>query len=177
MDVLVNPPLSVSLWFVARTIAHTELRLREYFQKAGVECFIPTRMELLKRRGEMVEVEVPLISNLVFFKADYALAHSLFNLNGRRLYRVRTANGMLNVPDRQMEPFMRFVTENYGKVRILDPSYAVGDRVVIKRGPLAGQEGRLVKIDNRNHFTVSLDGLLVAAVRMPKSELAKVQER
>ena len=93
-------------WIAARTIAKGELSLRSYFEENAIECFVPTRRVLLKRKGEMVEQEVPIIHNLLFFKADFSLAHSLFNQNSRRLFRIRGENGMLTIPDRQMEPFV-----------------------------------------------------------------------
>lgn len=163
-------------WIAARTIAKGELSLRSYFEENAIECFVPTRRVLLKRKGEMVEQEVPIIHNLLFFKADFSLAHSLFNQNSRRLFRIRGENGMLTIPDRQMEPFVRFVNEHYGKVRILDTNYVIGDLMMIKKGPFAGWIGKVIQIDNKNFFTVSLEGLLVAAVRFPKSNLMKVDE-
>lgn len=169
-------PLKMSFWFVARTIAHAELKMRKYFEDHNIECFVPTKIEILKRKGEMTEVEVPIIHNLIFFKADYLLAHSVFNLNSRKLYRIRTDKEMLYVPEQQMIPFMRFVRENYGKVKILDSCYVVGDKMMIKKGPFAGLVGKVIQIDNKNYFTVSLDGLLVAAVKFPKSNLVKVAE-
>ena len=75
-----------------------------------------------------------------------------------------------------MEPFVRFVNEHYGKVQILDTNYVIGDLMMIKKGPFAGWIGKVIQIDNKNFFTVSLEGLLVAAVRFPKSNLMKVDE-
>lgn len=166
----------VSFWIVARTVANGELSLRKYFEGREIECFVPTKNVIVKRKDEVVEKEMPIISNMLFFKADYSLAHSLFNQNSRRLFRMRNEKGMLTVPERQMESFIRFVNENKGKVRILDTNYVIGDKMMIKKGPFAGWVGKVVEIDNKNYFTVSLEGLLVAGVRFPKSNLVKVEE-
>lgn len=163
------------LWFVARTIAQAELKMRKYFEDHHIECFVPTKKEIRKWRGEMTEVETPIIRNLIFFKADYALAHSVFNLNSRKIYRIRFENDLLHVPDNQMTLFIRFVTENYGKIKILDSSYVVGDKMIVKKGPFAGTVGKVIQIDNKDYFTVNLEGLLVAAVKFPKSNLIKVE--
>lgn len=171
-----SDPEKKTLWFVARTIAQAELKMRKYFEDHQVECFVPTTTELRKWKGEVTEIEIPVIHNLIFFKADYALAHTLFNLNSRRIYRIYSKSDLLSVPTRQMDAFIRFVTENYGKVKILDSSYVVGDKMMIKKGPFAGWVGKVTLIDNKNYFTVSLDGLLVAAVKFPKSNLIKVKE-
>ncbi|WP_297906050.1 UpxY family transcription antiterminator [uncultured Parabacteroides sp.] len=169
-------PLKMSFWFVARTIAHAELNMRKYFEDHNIECFVPTKIEMLKRKGEIREVEVPIIHNLIFFKADYLLANNVFNLNSQKLYRIRDKKGLLYVPEQQMTPFMRFIQENYKKVKILDSCYVVGDKMMIKKGPFAGMIGKVILIDNKNYFTVSLDGLLVAAVKFPKSYLVKVED-
>lgn len=163
------------LWFVARTIAQAELKMRKYFEDHGIECFVPTKKEIRKWRGEMTEVETPIIRNLIFFKADYALAHTVFNLNNRKIYRIRFENDLMHIPENQMTTFIHFVNENYGKVKILDSSYVVGDRMMVKKGPFAGTIGKVVQIDNKDYFTISLDGLLVAAVKFPKSNLIKVE--
>lgn len=169
-------PKTKSLWFVARTIAQAEIKMRKYFEDHGIESFVPTKKELRKWRGEVTEVEVPIIRNLIFFKADYTLAHTVFNLNSRKIYRIRSGNDLLQVPESQMEPFIRFVNENFGKVKILDSSYVVGDRMMVKKGPLAGMIGKVTQIDNKDYFTICLDGLLVAAIKFPKSNLVKVEE-
>lgn len=169
-------PKSNHLWFVARTIAQAELKMRKYFEDHQIECFVPTKKEIRKWKGEMTEVETPIIHNLIFFKADYALAHSVFNLNSRRIYRIRFENDLLHVPEKQMTFFIRFINENYGKVKILDTSYVVGDKMMIKKGPFAGTIGKVIQIDNKDFFTVSLDGLFVAAVKLPKSNLVKLEE-
>lgn len=171
-----NAPESNSLWFVARTIAQVELKMRKYFEDHQIECFVPVVTELRKWKGVVTEVEIPVIRNLIFFKADYTLAHTVFNLNSRKIYRVYDKKEMLCVPERQMDMFIRFVNENYGRVMILDTGYVVGDKMMIKKGPFAGLVGKVTQIDNKNYFTVSLDGLLVAAVKFPKSNLIKVEE-
>lgn len=163
-------------WFVARTIARAELKMRDYFMAQGVECFVPTRKELLKKGGEVIETEVALIPNLIFFKATYAEAHIHFNLNARKIYRIRTNSEMLCVPDAQMESFMHFINENYGKVQILSPEYRIGDMMIIKKGPLAGMRGKVILINNRNYFTINVEGLFIAATKVPKSNLIKVEE-
>lgn len=163
-------------WFVARTIAQAELKMRTYFEDHGIECFVPTKKEVKKWKGEMTEKEIPIIHNLLFFKADYTLANSVFSLNARRIHRVRSKNALLYVPDAQMEPFIRFVKEHYGKVKILESSYVVGDKMMVRKGPFAGTIGKVTQIDNKDFFTISLDGLLVAAVKFPKSNLIKLEE-
>lgn len=165
-----------SFWFVARTIAHVEIKMRKYFEDHEIESFIPTRKELRTWRGEVMEVEIPVIRGLIFFKADYTLAHAVFYLNEREMYRICSGNGMLQVSDNQMESFIRLVNESREKVNILEFSYGMGDRVMVKKGALAGMTGRLARLDNKNYFTICLDGLLVAAIKFPKSNLVKVKE-
>lgn len=171
-----NNPIKERFWFVARTIAQAELKMRTYFEDHDIECFVPIKKEIRKWKGEMTEREVPIIHNLLFFKADYTLANSVFSLNARRIYRVRSGNALLRVPDNQMEPFIRFVNEYHGKVRILESAYVVGDKMMIRTGPFAGTVGKVTQIDDKDYFTICLEGLLVAAVKFPKSNLIKVEE-
>lgn len=164
------------LWFVARTIGCVELRMREYLKKIPVDCFVPTEKKIALRKGEMTEVETPIVHNLIFFKTNYTLANYIFSLNSRRMHRIFDEKGLLFVPEKQMDLFISFVNEYYGKVKILDSNYVVGDKMMIKKGPFAGLIGKVVRIDNKSYFTVSLERLLVAAVKLPKSNLMKVED-
>ena len=67
-----------TLWFVARTIACAEINMRNFLQKCNIECFVPTKIELIKKKDSVKEKEIPLINNLIFFKTDYSTANSLF---------------------------------------------------------------------------------------------------
>lgn len=169
-------PKEEYFWFVGRTIAQGELNMRTYFNNHQIDCFVPTKKEIRKRKGEMVETEIPIVHNLVFFKADYTLANTVFNLNYRKIHRIRFENQLLHVSESQMAPFIRFVNENFGKVKILETSHVAGDRVMVKKGPFAGMVGKVIKIDDKDYFSISLNGLLVAAVKFPKANLIKVEE-
>lgn len=169
-------PKEEYFWFVGRTIAQGELNMRTYFNNHQIDCFVPTKKEIRKRKGEMVETEIPIVHNLVFFKADYTLANTVFNLNYRKIHRIRFENQLLHVSESQMAPFIRFVNENFGKVKILETSHVAGDRVIVKKGPFAGMVGKVIKIDDKDYFSISLNGLLVAAVKFPKANLIKVEE-
>lgn len=169
-------PKEEYFWFVGRTIAQGELNMRTYFNNHQIDCFVPTKKEIRKRKGEMVETEIPIVHNLVFFKADYTLANTVFNLNYRKIHRIRFENQLLHVSESQMAPFIRFVNENFGKVKILETSHVAGDKVMVKKGPFAGMIGKVIKIDDKDYFSISLNGLLVAAVKFPKANLIKVEE-
>lgn len=164
------------LWFVAQTIPHVELKMRKYFEDRGIECFVPTKIETRKREGKMTDTEIPIIENLVFFKADYTMANSVFSLNYRMINRLRDSKGLLAVSDSQMNLFMCFINQNCNKVRILNSCHVPGDWVKVRKGPLAGLVGKLACVDNVDCFAVSLGRVVMAAVKFPKSNLIKVAE-
>lgn len=164
------------IWFVAQTIPHAELKMRKYFEGRGIVCFVPTKLEMRKQKGETIDYETPIIPYLVFFKADYTVANGVFDLNYRMINRLRDSKGLLCVPEEQMSAFIRFVNSNRGKVRILDSCRVTGERVMVKKGPLAGLAGKLVNMDGNELLVVGLNGLVMAAVKFPKNNLIRVEE-
>lgn len=137
-------------WFAARTILFMELKMRAYFENHQIEYCIPTRKIFRGWKEVKMELEVPVIRSLVFFKADRAMAESVFGQNKGILYRIHRESGIVCVPEDQMEPFIRLVNEYEGQVDILDP----GSDAAAK-GPA------------NNDHVVCLDGLLVASVEFP----------
>ena len=137
-------------WFAARTILYMELKMRAYFENHQIEYCIPTRKIIREWKEEKRELEVPIIRSLVFFKADRAMAESVFSQNKGILYRIHQESGIVCVPEDQMEPFIRFVNDYEGKVDILDP----------------GSETAVRELADDGHVAC-LENLLVASVKFP----------
>lgn len=164
-------------WIPARTVANTELKIREFLEKNHYEFFIPTTKKLKKKNGVVTETETPLINSLIFVRATWKDAFLLFRLLQTKMFGIRLRDKkLLTVPGREMDQFIAFTNEYANKVQIMETAYTVGDQMMIKTGPLAGTKGIVTQIDGKNYFVLRLDGLLAAAVRFPKSNLMKVGE-
>lgn len=164
-------------WFAARAGNCQEIKAKEKLKRFGVEHFVPTVVTLVERRGRKVRVEKSLIGNLVFLRATKDEASALVNYRGLPLHFIPDRCGgssMLEVPDRQMEDFIRVF--DYSLAEGSDPTvvFAAGDRVLITRGDLKGVEGRVLEKEDGTYVAVSLLGLLQARAKIPSSFLRKL---
>lgn len=163
-----------TFWFAARTIACAEINMRNFLQKCNIECFVPVKLELVKKKDTVIEKEVPLINNLIFFKSDYATANSLFSQYNRKIFCIRNKQGLITIPEQEMEQFILFVNHYKSKV-VVNPVFVLGDKVKVKSGPFAGVEGYIIEVNKKNHFTLVLGELLTVSVKFPKSNLIKIK--
>lgn len=140
-----------SAWFAASLRngqwKKTSLRLSEM----GIGHFIP-----------------PTYNTLLFLKTVKSRALSLVN-SGRinaRFFIDHGTRTLLEVPDKQMEDFIR-VVENTPDAECLEGfTLAKGDKVVVTRGPLCGVEGEIIELDGGSSLVVRVSSLLCAKVRI-----------
>ena len=161
-------------WFAARTIANTELNMRDYLRNHRIECFVPTIIHPGKKHQETPSREILLVTNLIFFKTDFTTANTLFSLKRQKIFCIRNQKGLITVPEKQMNDFMAFVKHYGSKIVFGNDTWIVGEKARIKSGPFAGMEGVVNQVDNKNYFTLSLGELLSLTVKFPKSNLTKI---
>lgn len=159
------------LWYVARTRHGQELKVKEMLQNCLVEGFIPTTRAQRVRRGKKVQVTVPLISNMVFVHCSRSQALSLVNGRGVPMYYIidHSTGHMLIVPDKQMDDFIRVVTEDPTTICTEMPDIPLGADVRITAGTFEGVEGKVVMLPNRTYVLVSIGRILCAKVKVPRS--------
>lgn len=163
-------------WFVARTRRSQELSLRASLQKLGYEHFIPVKEEFRVRRGRRARVEVPVIPNMVFVKASKEDACALANGRGLPLYYIvdRFTHAMMEVPEKQMDDFIRVVNSAPDSICIEDVPLVPGTRVRVVEGELAGVEGEVLSLPTGTYVAVSVGRVLCAKLRLPKACLEPV---
>lgn len=127
----------------------TSLRLREL----GIGHYIP-----------------PSYNTLLFIQTVKSRALSLVNagqINARFLIDHSTRT-LLEVPDKQMEDFIR-VMQNEPDAECMEYfNLAKGDKVVVTSGPLNGVEGEIVEVDGDTSLIVRVRSLLCAKVKMSR---------
>jgi len=167
----------VKHWYVAKTRARQEKVVQQRLQDLGVETFLPSRMEVRQWHDRKKKVEVMLIPNTIFVHEEKAKALSMPNKEGVLIsymidYMTRS---MLVVPDRQMENFMFLMDVSEDAMKINnDVLYLKGDKIRVVKGPFAGLEGELMRIDGNDKVVVKLDGLLACVVEIAGGFLEKV---
>ena len=76
------------------------------------------------------------------------------------------------VPQKQMEDFIRVLDESPDAECVNDFSFAKGDRVIVTSGSLKGVEGEVVESPEGTFLVVSVSTLLAAKVRISRKNVA-----
>ena len=156
-------------WYVLRMTHGRELRVRDRLLALGVEHFIPTQ----KTRGARGRpVEKPLVNCLGFVRATKTDALDLIHFRGVQAdYMLDHAtHRLMVVPDREMDEFRRVFDLSLEDVTTERP-LALGESVIVTKGPLTGVHGRVVGEAGKWYVVVELLGMLYASARVPKSWL------
>lgn len=165
-------------WIAASTRCNQEVSLRNYFRENGVEHFIPTRMVLRHFCSGMREVEAAVIPNLIFVRASWTEAFRIQQRWPSKLTYIRGKDKrILVIPDSEMDRFIRVAGEMNEQFEVLPDALAVGDKVVIKQGPLAGVEGVLTTCGGKSKFVIQIGTLCAVSVRIPKSNLIRLPKQ
>ena len=148
-------------WFAVITRWGQWKKISEKLKELRVECFIPETY-----------------STLVFFRTDKARALNLVNageIKGRFLIDHQT-HTLLEVPDIQMQSFIRVTTEFPGTICSPDIPIQKGARVRVVRGSLKGVEGEVVESPSGTaYLVVRILSLLSAKVSIPREDLAVME--
>lgn len=158
-------------WYAARTGRGHELSVRRKLDELGVVNFIPSKEVYRERRGRKVKVEEALIPNLVFLRTTKTFACELANSGCINVHYMidHSTRSLLVVPDRQMESFIKVVSDAPDPICPEDYQFVPGGKVRVTKGSFAGVEGEVVLLPNRTFVVVSLGGLVCAKVQIPRS--------
>ena len=126
-----------------------------------------------RRLGELgVEHYIPYsYRTMVFLHTTKSTALTLVNsgeVKGRFLIDHNTRT-LLEVPEKQMDDFMRILDLSPDAECLTTVPLAKGDRVKVVKGALSGVEGDIVEMHGSLYLVVSVLSLLSARVEIPRS--------
>ena len=143
-------------WFVLITRWGQWKKIPQRLQELGVGSFIP-----------------PDYNTLVFLHTCKERALNLVNageIKGRFIIDHQT-HSLLEVPDKQMEDFIRVIEQPKAECT-QDLPIAKGDKVQVVRGPLKGVEGEVIETPNGVHLVVRIKTLLCAKISVGRGDVA-----
>ena len=157
-------------WFALRVTYCRELKVQKVLEEKGIRTFVPMRLIREEKDGKVVSRRVPAVNNLVFALADrqslYEHIRSEGELSMTRFIWDRSTRMPIVVPAKQMEDFIRVCSVGEEDTMLLfnlDEKLRNGARVRVVFGPLAGVEGRVVRIRKSRRILVELPGLMAVA--------------
>ena len=116
---------------------------------------------------------------MVFLHTTKDTALSLVNsgeIKGRFLIDHNTRS-LLEVPQKQMDDFIRILDLSPDAECLSSVPLAKGDRVRVVKGALSGVEGDIVETPEGLYLTVSVLSLLCARVEIPKSYVVPINAK
>lgn len=169
--------LSAMRWFVCSTNPHRMTHsLRKMLDKAELEYYMALGKTLVRHGNAMVEIEESLLGNFFFVRSSFRDALRVRSDFGLDYQYVRDGHKqLLWVPDDQMEDFRRVIQEKTDKVDFHADVYAVGDPVIVTRGPLCGVKGLLTGVNPKElQLLLKVPGVLAISVRIARSNVRKI---
>lgn len=170
-------------WYALRVTYCRELKLQKILEDRGIRSFVPMRALREEKNGKVVRRSVPAVNNLVFAFSDQQTLYEYMRSEGEasmtRFIWDRTTRLPVVVPAKQMEDFIRVCELSDDAVFLseLDDKLRNGAKVRVVFGPLAGVEGRVVRIRKSRRILVELSGLLsVASTYIPVDYLEPIPE-
>lgn len=140
-------------WFAIFTMPRHEKYVAQNFEQRQIECFLPVyeKVSLWKNR-QRVNVVLPLFPRYVFASVDRLQRLQVLQTSGV-IRIVGAGTSPTPLPDAEIE-FLRTETSN----KRVEPysDLVVGNRVCVKRGPMSGIEGVLVRKQNGTRFILTL---------------------
>ena len=164
-------------WFVAKTRANQERAIKERLEAMNIETYLPTRMEIRQRRDRRKKIEVVLIPNTLFIYTDKNTALSLPNHHGFLVkymidFMTRT---LLVVPEKQMQNFIFLMDLSDDNIQIDNNLlFEKGDKIRVIKGPFAGVEGELIRVEGKKKVLVRLENIIACSMEVPSSYLEKI---
>lgn len=161
-------------WFAAYTHSCQEKRVVRHFQVRNIEYFLPVHQTVNKwKNGLRVPVERPLFPGYVFFKAERRDKVRILEVPGVHSI-VGTGREPTSLPYEEMEALRR-------GVRVLNaqphPFLKAGTRALIRRGPLEGMAGIVIRQKNTCRIILSIDLIMKSiSVEVDESELETVDK-
>jgi transcription antitermination factor NusG len=147
-------------WYAAYTCANHEKTVRWQLEQRSVDSYLPVYETVRRWKDRRVKLQLPLFPGYVFVRL--ALRDRMQVLQVPSVVRLVGFNGQPAVlPDIEIEALRTGLS---AQLRAQPhPFLTVGRRVRIKRGPLVGVEGILVRKKNALRVVLSIDLIMRSA--------------
>lgn len=157
-------------WYAAYTCANHEKQVAEQFRHRGVEHFLPLYETVHRWKDRRVRLHLPLFPGYVFVRLP--LRDCLKVLRVPRVVRLVGFGGLpAALPEQQIETLRHGLSDGFRAHphRFL----AVGRRVLVTNGPLAGMKGILLRRKGDFRVVLSVDLIMRSiAVEVDAANLA-----
>jgi transcription antitermination factor NusG len=143
-------------WYAVQTRSNFEKVVHEELLAKDVECYLPLLSETRQWKDRKKEIEYPVFSGYVFARFTDEPDVRLRVLRSYGAVRILgSATGIEAIPEPEIENVRRLLAS--GARAFLHPFLREGMKVRVRRGPLRGIEGLLVRFRNQDRLVLSID--------------------
>jgi len=144
-------------WYAAYTCPRHEKSVERQLQERRIECFLPVYRSLRHWKDRRKEIELVLFPGYVFVHILLSDRLQVLQLPG--VVRFVSFHGLPTaLPEKEIEA-LRNGLDN--QIRLTSHPYLkVGRRVQVKRGPMAGAQGILVRRKQNCRLVISLEAIM-----------------
>jgi transcription antitermination factor NusG len=142
-------------WFAVQTRYRYEQRIANDLSAKGLESYLPTLHEVHEWKDRRKPMEVPAFSGYLFVRFEASLHNRVRVLETSGVVRLLGSQGQPQpVAESEIESLRLSLSSGVPCAR--HPYLAAGTSLRIKRGPLAGLEGTLVRMANALRLVVNV---------------------
>lgn len=162
-------------WNVVYVASRQEKKVGQILKNKGITAYVPLVRELRQWSDRKKWVDFPLFRGYVFIEAE-APAHEVLSITGIVAYlRFQGKNAV--VREKEIEIIRRIEQSGYYAEQLLNPDdFEPDEYVQVADGPLRGQQGRILRKDNLQYFTISIESMEQSVkIKIPFELLEKVR--
>jgi len=144
-------------WYAVYTRSRHEKQVEAFLRRQNLETYLPLRRAWSTRKDRRLTIALPALPGYLFVRCIlYAETRALIKRANGVLRLVESVGRPAVIPDRQIESLKIALDHAFNSEG--HPYLNVGDRVRVVRGPMAGAEGFLTRVDeNRHRLVISID--------------------
>ncbi len=158
--------------------------MEEQLAKDNRTYFVHKTVHYYRKSGkrQVQKKEMPTVSGLVFFKGSPKEIQSYLDNNFANCHLCKNCSTgkVAEIPDSQMQPFMRVSEISPERIRfLLHPyHYYARNRILLRitTGELAGLEGYVIRIDRDRRLVMNVGGLSVAISGVHAEHFEEVEQ-
>ena len=165
-------------WFIGRVKHCHEWKAADLLKQMGVEYFLPQQTVKRKWSDRTKKIQVLLLPRYIFI-------HCKNNERVRILENVRSITHFMMdhnlkqpavIREKDLDIFRRMIEYEDNPVIIDSNTFAPGDRVRVKCGPLMDKECELIEVSSKKCIAVGLGILGSARIELPLSYIEMIEK-
>lgn len=143
-------------WYAVYTKHQHEKKCADLLKQKSIEVFLPLYESVRRWQDRRKVLSLPLFPSYVFIRSNLEARLKILNTPGV-FFIVGNAGGAYPIADMDIES-MRAIARSRLPIESHPPLQS-GDRVRIRRGPLAGVQGILTRVNNQDRLVLCVEPL------------------